>query len=188
VGQTAEELRARAELQRTELSRDLEAIGDRVSPGRIVERRRAAVRQRFERARDAVMGRADSVRETVRDGTSDTLSSVGDTASGFGERVGSAPEAVRRQTEGNPLAAGLIAFGAGMLLATVIPSSQKEQDVGHRIEPRLSDMADGVKSEVRASVRQVTEQIKPMAEEAVEGVKATAQDAVESVKQEARPQ
>jgi hypothetical protein len=32
-----------------------------------------------------------------------------------------APQAVRQQTQGNPLAAGIIAFGVGMLAATLIP-------------------------------------------------------------------
>jgi hypothetical protein len=177
VGQTAEELRAQAEAQRANLSQDLEAIGDRISPGRMMERRKAAVRQGFDRARDAVMGRADSVRSSA----GDTLSGVGDTASSVGQRIGDVPGAVRQQTEGNPLAAGVIAFGAGMLLATLIPATRREEEVARRIEPQLA----GVAGEVRSGVQQAAEQLKPAAQQAVEDVKSSARDAVDTVKGEA---
>ena len=42
MGQTAEDLRTQLAEQRGDISRDLEAIGDRVSPGRMMERRQAA--------------------------------------------------------------------------------------------------------------------------------------------------
>jgi Protein of unknown function (DUF3618) len=176
VGQTAEELRVQAELQRADLSRDLEAIGDRVSPGRMVERRRAAVRQGFSRARDAVMGRADSVRSSG----GGSMSTMGDAASSVGQRIGEMPDTVRRQTEGNPMAAGLIAFGAGMLLATVIPSTRQEEEAARRIEPQLA----GVAGEVRTGVQQAAEQLKPTAQEAIEDVKSSARDAVDAMKDE----
>ena len=56
MGQTAEELRGQLVYQRAEVSRDLDAIGDRVSPHRMVERRQAAVRQRFTDIKERVMG------------------------------------------------------------------------------------------------------------------------------------
>ena len=44
MGQTTEELRStRIAEQRDDLGRDLEAIGDRVSPGRMAQRHKAAV-------------------------------------------------------------------------------------------------------------------------------------------------
>ena len=181
VGQTAEELRSQAEAQRADISRDLEAIGDRVSPGRMVERRRAAIGQSFSRARDVVMGRPDAVRGQTGTTLSNVGTTVGDVASNVGQRIGDVPGAVREQTEGNPLAAGLIAFGAGMLLATVIPATRREEEAARRIEPQLSGVAD----EVKAGVHQVAAQMKPAAREAVEDVKSSARDAVETVKDEA---
>jgi gas vesicle protein len=177
VGQTAEDLRLQAERQRAELSRDLEAIGDRVSPGRMMERRQAALRQKFANARDAVMGTADTAKARMGSATSQ----VGDSASGVGSRIGEAPDAIRRQTEGNPLAAGLVAFGAGMVLATVLPTTRKEEQAGQRIQPQLAQVAEEVKGEVR----QVAEDLKPAAQQAVEEVKGSAQDAAQSVKDDA---
>jgi hypothetical protein len=176
MGKTAEDLRAQAELQRADLGRDLEALGDRISPGRMMERRRAAVRQGFSTARDAVMGRADSVRTSA----GEAVSGVGESASSVGQRIGDVPGAVRHQTEGNPIAAGLIAFGTGMLLATLLPGTRREEQAARHIEPRLA----GVAGEVRSGVQQAAEQLRPPAQDAIEDVKSSARDAVDTVKGE----
>jgi hypothetical protein len=109
-------------------------------------------------------------------------SDPGDSA-GVGERIGGIPDTVRRQTEGNPMAAGLIAFGAGMLLATLVPSTRREEEAARRIEPQLA----GAAGEVRAGVRQVAEDLKPAAQQAVEDVKSSARQSVDAVKDEASP-
>ena len=58
MGQAADELRADIERRRENLSGTVDAIEDRVRPGRIIERRRQAVRARIGRTRDRVMGTA----------------------------------------------------------------------------------------------------------------------------------
>ena len=70
-----------------------------------------------------------------------TMSSVSDTAQ-------SAPAAVRKQAPGNPLAAGLVAFGAGLVGAALIPASEKEQqaaiavmDKAQPLQQQVSDVA-----------------------------------------------
>jgi len=69
------------------------------------------------------------------------MSSVSDTAQ-------SAPAAVRKQAPGNPLAAGLVAFGAGLVGAALIPASEKEQqaaievmDKAQPLQQQVSDVA-----------------------------------------------
>jgi gas vesicle protein len=181
VGETPEELRVRAEVQRAELSRDLEAIGDRISPGRMLERRRASIRQRVHRAREAVMGTADSTTDQVRSGVEQARARVGEAVAGTGDRISDTPDAIRRRTEGNPLAAGLIAFGAGLLVASVIPSSKREERAARRIQPQLAQVAD----EVRGSVKEVADELRPAAQEAVHEVKESAKEAAESVKENA---
>ena len=47
MGQSPEELKDEIESTRADLGDTLEAIGDRVSPGRVIERRTARVRQGF---------------------------------------------------------------------------------------------------------------------------------------------
>jgi gas vesicle protein len=193
VGQTTGELKAQAEDQRAALSRDLEAVGDRLSPGRMVERRRAAVRERFTSVRTAVMGTADSATSSVRDTAGSAATATRETAGSVREAAGStvdtlqqmpraAGEAVVQRTEGNPLAAGLVAFGAGLLAATLLPPSSRERELAARAEPGLRNAVDELKSEAQQAV----DELKPVAQQAVEQVKSDVQQAADSVKDEAR--
>jgi Flp pilus assembly protein TadG len=84
------------------------------------------------------------------------------------------------KTQGNPLAAGLIAFGAGLLVSSLIPPSQKEREA-----------ADALKTAAEPVTTQLTDAAKDMAQgqnepaqEAMENVKATATDAAQHVKGE----
>ena len=173
MGQTTDELRTEVEDRRAAVSRDLEAVGDRLSPGRMVERRRAAVRARFTDVRTAVMGSADSATSTMRD-------AAGSAKDAITSAPGAAGDAVLSRTEGNPLAAGLVAFGAGLLAATLLPSSHRERELAARAEPGLRTAVD----ELKASASDAVEQVKPVAEDAVQRVKDDARQAADSVKEE----
>ena len=59
MGATEDELRRDAQHHREQMGDTLEAIGDRLSPERIVERRKAAVGQRLRSVKEAVMGSPD---------------------------------------------------------------------------------------------------------------------------------
>ena len=118
---SAEDLRQQLDEQRAGLGQDLVAIGDRVSPKRVAERRTAAVRQKVGGMRDAVMGAKDTVADKASDlgdQAGGVGSAVADRASTTVDQVRSGPELARTRTQGNPLAAGVIAFGAGCLLYT----------------------------------------------------------------------
>ena len=85
MGQTASELRNQLSEQRDHLSRDLDAIGDRVSPHRIVERRKAAVRDRVTGVRVRLMGMAEDTTgmaqesaHRLMDAGASSMSTVGD--------------------------------------------------------------------------------------------------------------
>src|SRR4051794_41986204 len=65
VGQSAEELRREIEATRGDLGTTIDAIGDRVSPGRIVERRTNRMRGGIRSVRESVMGRASSATGAV---------------------------------------------------------------------------------------------------------------------------
>src|SRR4030095_14445549 len=110
-----DELKSDLERQREALGEDLEAVGDRVSPGRVVERRRAALRQGFGRLRDRVMGTADSARGGMSDAAGTASQKAGEATEAAKDRLSAAPQAVGSAPEGNPLAGGVIAFGAGLL-------------------------------------------------------------------------
>src|SRR5689334_22184261 len=136
MGQTAEELRGRLANQRAEIGRDLDAIGDRVSPHRMVERKQAAVRQRFSDVKDRVMGSAETSVDALRDAGASAAASLSDSAS-------SVVHGTRDAAEGNPLAVGLIAFGAGLVAAAVFPATRTERDIAERAQPMLEKAASG---------------------------------------------
>ena len=202
----------RREIERTQaaLSQDVDALTDKVTPGKIVERRvdRArdaatklkekvmgsdphgsggygggGVRSAASQTADRVSGTASSAASSVQDAAASAAGTVQDAASTAADAVQQAPQAIRRQTRGNPLAAGLIAFGAGWLVSSLLPASRREQELGdqakqvaqEKVQPVLQQVAGEVGDNLREPVQQ-----------AAESVKATAQDAKETVADEGR--
>src|SRR4030095_2117660 len=150
MGQSAQQVRADIERTREDLGQDLDAIGDKISPRQAVRRRTDRVRGTLTSMRERVMGTAESATSTVtsegssvagsvRDAASDVASSVADAASGAADTVRHAPDLVKRQTEGNPMAVGLIAFGLGALGGTIRPGNTRR----HRMTPQLREQAAG---------------------------------------------
>jgi gas vesicle protein len=166
MGESAEELRRDIEETRGGLTNTLDAIGDRVSPGRVIERRKNRMVQGVQSVRDRVMGSASDVRGTVSGGTTTAYDAVKDT-----------PDTVRNQTQGSPVVAGAIAFGVGFLVAAILPPSQSEQ----RAAEGLMDKAEPLKDELASAGREIAEGVKGVAQDAVEEVKATAAESKTAV-------
>lgn len=186
----------RREIERTQrgLSADVDALTEKVTPSRIMHRRVDRVRGRLTNLKDTIMGTASdttdrmgstasSVADTASSAASTAADSVSSAASSAGEWVSDAPRAVRRQTQGNPLAAGLIAFGLGWLTASLLPPSQREQEIADQakelaqehVQPMVGEMAGQLKDNLREPAVQ-----------AVESIKSTAQDAGSTVADETR--
>jgi ElaB/YqjD/DUF883 family membrane-anchored ribosome-binding protein len=166
MGQSADELRQDIEVTRGELGETLDAIGDRVSPGRMIERRKNRVFEGLRDIRDRVMGSASDVQSTVSEGTAGAV----DTLRG-------APEVLRGQTQGNPLAAGAIAFGIGVLAASVFPASEREKQAADQ----LMDKVEPLKDELTQTGQDIAEHMKEPALEAMEHVKETATEGKQAV-------
>ena len=182
MGQRAEELKQEIQGTRAELSGTLDAIGDRVSPGRMVDRRRTRMRLGMERFREQLMGTAQGVREQITSsvlavavGGSDRLSSAADT-------VNAAPDSLRARTQGSPLVVGLLAFGGGVLVASLLPVSEKEKEAGSQ----LADRAQPIKDELTNAAQEVVENLKEPARTAIEEVKDTAQEGAHEVADQAQ--
>lgn len=120
------------------------------------------------------MGAADHTADHVHS----TTGSVGSHVSDAGSAVAGAPGQLKNRTQGNPLAAGLIAFGAGLLVSSLIPASQKEREAADA----LKSAAEPLTTELTDAAKQVAEGLKAPAQEAVENVKATAADATDHLK------
>ena len=122
--------------------------------------------------------------DEIRAGVADTAYSAKDTvsekASDARDAVRQAPTRLRRKAQGNPLAAGVVAFGLGMLVSSLIPSTKKEREAVSQLQENL----EPVKEKASEVARDIGEGLKPAAQDAAESVKTTAQEGVESVKQE----
>ena len=175
MGQDADQLKREIEDTRGELGGTLDAIGDRLSPGRMVERRKNRMINGLHNVRDRVMG-------TATDSGSALGHAVADAAGGAVDTLQDTPDTVRRQTQGNPLAAGAVAVGVGVLLASIFPASDTER----RAAEQLMDKAEPLKDELKQAGQQMAEHLKEPALEAVQQVKGAASESAEEISQSAK--
>src|SRR4028118_1565174 len=82
-----------------------------------------------------------SVVDTGKDKASSAMSSVTGAASNVSGAASSAPGQVVSQAQGNPLAAGLIAFGVGWLASSLLPASSAEQKAAVQLKEHATDLA-----------------------------------------------
>jgi len=154
----------------------VDLLAEKVTPGRIVHRR-------VNRARGAMTTMRDRVMGTASDGVSTATDRVGEAATSAAHAVGEAPQAVRRGTEGNPLAAGLIAFGAGWLISSLAPASKREQRLAEQAKDWATEHGQPVAEQVAGDLK---ENLREPAKHAAESVKTTATDAASTVADETR--
>ena len=173
-------IRADIEATRARLGTNVDAVADKVTPSHIVQRQTDRVKENVKDAvfgvKEKVMGAADYTAGNVHSATGTAGAHLGDA----GAAIGDAPAQVKTRTQGNPLAAGLIAFGAGLLVSSLIPASQKEREAADA----LKTAAEPLTTELTEAAKHVAEGLKEPAQEAMENVKATAADATEHVKAE----
>jgi hypothetical protein len=193
VAEVTQELRDDIERIREDLDTTLDALGERVSPRRIAQRRKDAVRARVTRVRTAVMGSAGSTASSATDQARRAKEGAQTAAGHAVEKAREAPEMIQHQAQGNPLAAGLIAFGAGMLLATLFPPTQAERRAASELQDRAEPLKDRaveagreVKDHLQESARESAQQVKETATEAAEEVKRQAQASAQGVKEQAQ--
>lgn len=175
-------IRADIEQTRANLSRDVNALGEAVAPSTMARRQVDKVKDKAVGVKDRVMGSASD----AGDSASHLAHDVGDSASGMvhavGDKAGDAKVAARRKTQGNPMAAGLVALGAGWLLGSLMPATQKEKELAQTAK----DKAEPALQEAQAVAKETADHLKEPAQRAATSVKETAQDAVSHVKSEAQ--
>ena len=200
-----DEIRADIERTRATLSDDVDDLAASVKPKSVARRQVDKVKDAVGSVKDRVMGsdeddystsstvgdkasaakgavadRAYAAKDAVADKAYAAKDTVSEKASDAADAVREAPATLKRKAQGNPLAAGVIAFGLGMLVSSLIPSSEKERQAVSTLQENL----EPVKQKATEVARDVGESLKPAAQEAAESVKTTAQEGVESVKQE----
>lgn len=107
---------------------------------------------------------------------------VSDAASTATEAMKQAPQQLRRQTRGNPMAAGLIAFGGGLLVGSLLPETRAEHEMTSRLEPAMATAM----SEAKEAGREVAEDLKDDARDSMESVKEAGAEAGQHLKEDAR--
>jgi Protein of unknown function (DUF3618) len=133
-----DQIRGDIEQTQQNLSANIDALAEKVSPSRIVERRVEQTRSAMTSVKDRIMGSAAETTSTVSGTASSAAASAKDTlaakASSAADMASSAPEQARQRTRGNPLAAGLVAFGAGWLLSSLLPATEPEQQAAAQVK------------------------------------------------------
>ena len=179
-------IRRQIEDTRRELSYDVDALNEKVNPARVVDRRVTAAKGRLTSVKEKVMGSAQDTTSSAHGMASNAAGSVQDAASTAVGAVQQAPDTVIRQTQGNPLAAGLIAFGVGWLVSSLLPASEKEKQLAQQAESAVREHKDQLLEPAKQAAQEIGEQLKPAAQQAAESVKATAQDAATTVSEEGK--
>jgi uncharacterized protein YjbJ (UPF0337 family) len=203
-----DQIRREIDQTQRELSADVDALTEKVSPPKIMERRVRRTREAMTNVRDKIMGNTSDAYQTagstasgMGQAVSDRASAARDTASGMAssardtasdvassavDTVRSAPDTVRRRATGNPLAAGLVAFGAGMLLSSLLPASEPEQQVATQVKDFATEQGRPVVQQLGQAGQEAAQELKESAQERAESVKQTATDAASTVKDEAQ--
>jgi ElaB/YqjD/DUF883 family membrane-anchored ribosome-binding protein len=166
-----DQIRREIEDTRGRLSDDVNALTETVSPSNVARRQADKVADAAASVKDRVMGTADDLR-----------SSGSDAASSVGHAPGAAATKARRKTQGNPLAAGLIALGAGWLVGSLLPASEKEKQAAGSLKDRAQPLVD----EAKTVAQDTAQELKEPAKQAAQSIKETAVDAKDTVVQEGR--
>ena len=146
-----DELTAEIQTTRGRMDRTLDDIGDRAGPGRLTERLKGAVSN----TKDTVMGTAGDARHSVADS------------------AGGATDAVKRQSQGNPIAAGLVAFGAGLLAGSVLPESRTENKLAREVQSKAqAPIREHAQESASAVSDQVGERVGVLLDQRVERARA----------------
>ena len=108
---------------------------------------------------------------------SSTTAAAGEKASAAQDTISAAPDQLRRQAAGNPLAVGLIAVGAAWLVGSLLPASSAEERAAAKVKEAATPAVTGAVKDAAASLQD-------SAKRAAESVKATAANAAATVKDE----
>lgn len=200
-----EVLRAQIAETRSNLSRDVNALGEAVSPSNVARRQAEKVTDGVKDAgrslKEKIMGsdnpydnspglgqRAHGAADAAQGAAQDARHAVADAAGSARDAVSDAPAMARRKTQGNPLAAGLVALGAGWLIGSLLPASERERELAVSAKGAAQEYGQPVMDEAKAMAQDLVDDVRPQAEQAVEDLKGTAQEGLDHVKDEASSQ
>ena len=177
-----DEIRRDIEHTRGRLSDDVNTLTETVRPSNVARRQAGKVAEAASGIKEKVMGTAD-----------DLTSSGGSSVSSVTNAPGAVTQKARRRTEGNPLAAGLIALGAGWLVGSMLPASEKEKQAAVALKDKAQPLLDEAKnvaqdaaSELREPAKQAAQSVAETAAEAKDNVTQQGLSSADEVKHQAQ--
>lgn len=165
-----EEIRSEIDQTRAALSQDVDALAYEANPAHMAQRQVSRAKRAGSAMLDRVFGSIDDAKE-----------SVGQRAGELGETAAGVPGALRQRAQGNPVAAGLVAFGAGLLVAAAFPPSRKERELAQTVK----ETAEPITEQVSEAAKAVGAGLAEPAKAAAESLKESATEAIEHVQTEA---
>jgi hypothetical protein len=189
-----DQLRHDIDRRREAIGRTVNQIENRVHPGHVMGRRQDRVRRRLTDWKDTVFGNDEPDYPGAWYGyKSDDESSLADhgrnQVHAVADTAREMPRRARRQAQGNPVAAGVIALGAGWLVGSLLPESRQERRLARRVEPELAgalstarDEAKGVAQEMQDTARDAAEQVEDRGREAAQRVKDHGEETARDLK------
>jgi uncharacterized protein YjbJ (UPF0337 family) len=197
MAEEPDRIRDDIEATRASLSRDVDQLADRTVPTRVAQRRWTSMKEKVRGVSDRVMGTSERTAGSVQDTARSAVDTAQDVAGNVADSVREAPQAVVRKARGNPVAVGIIAFGAGLLAASLIPATEVERRAGQQLKENASglveplaesgrQLADDLSGSVREAVGQVKDTTKQAAQTTADEAKDSARDATQRARDAAR--
>jgi len=153
-------IRANIERTRATLDYDIDALADKVNPSSIAHRQSEKIKDKVGSVRDTLMGSRDEVSSAT----------------------GDLKDKVQDKVQGNAIAVGLVVFGLGWLISSLIPASEREQNLAATVQEKAAPLTDAV----TGAVKETAANLQEPAKEAAQAVKDAATDAASSVKDDAQ--
>jgi len=166
-------LRAQIDATRARMSEDVNALTDYAAPANVAQRQK-------DKVRGAVGSAVGGVRDRVMGSAGDASSTASDAASSARDAVQGAPGAARSATQGNPLAAGLVALGVGWLVGSLLPASARETQAATAVK----EHAGTVTAPLADAAKEAASNLREPAAQAAQSVKDSAAGAAATVKDE----
>ncbi|MFE9655567.1 DUF3618 domain-containing protein [Micromonospora sp. NPDC006431] len=171
-------IRQQIEQTRSELVIDVDALTYRVDPRRIAGDRVGQARGALTRVKGKVMG-------TPTDGhrPGQQMSAAAGSMRNQARELG---QQSRQQAQGNPLAVGLIAFGAGLLVSALIPPSRSERQWAGQAKGMARQHSDELRAQASQVGHQMRDNLREPAKHAAQSVGSAAVHGASAVRGQAQ--
>ncbi|AVT35773.1 DUF3618 domain-containing protein [Plantactinospora sp. BB1] len=175
-------------------------IGDRVNPRNMAQHQAGRARNAWQRMRESVMGTAEHARQDVAGAVDRTREGAQQARGGMqraretsqagissaGHRIQEFGQQTRKMPEGHPLAAGLVAFGLGVLASALLPASSAERRAVGKLRDEVVEHSDQIKQQASGIAQQAQQNLRGPAQQAVESVRSRAGQHAGEMRDQAR--